>query len=246
MAIHIGIQVYTVRDHAEKDLEGTLAALAQAGYEGVQFAGYYGYSPEQLEAMLSRCGLKAAGTHVGLEALTGSVPEQIRYAKALGIPDITIAGTSRHPINRPEVTDEVAGIQKQLAAAGLGLSYHNHYHEFETSGGAYPLDDFFRTLPEVGMELDTYWCAYAGVNPLDYMRLNAGRLRHIHIKDMKEKPDERRVNANIGEGILPVADFLAAAQKQGVEWAFVEMDRTDGDSLECAAVSRRNLRAMGY
>lgn len=246
MAIHIGIQVYTVRDHAKQDLEATLTAIAEAGYEGVQFAGYYGYSPEALDVMLRRLRLKAAGTHVPLETLAVSVPLQARYAKTLGIPDITISGTAAGHIDRPEAIETTGRIRQQLDEEGLPLSYHNHYHEFEGSAGEYPLDTYFHALPGVGMELDTYWCAYAGVDPIAYMERNAGRLRHIHIKDMKREPEERKINANIGAGILPIADYLRTAEKIGVQWAFVEMDRCDGDSLECARISRENLRAMGY
>lgn len=246
MSVKIGIQVYTVRDHAAEDLEGTLKKLAEYGYEGVQFAGYYDFRPEQLQQMLDRYGLKAPSTHVALSPLAENTPIQIAYAKALGMQDITISSAQTSPLTSPETFETVRRIQKQAQAAGLTVGFHNHYHEFAKENGEYKLDIFYRSLPGVRMELDTYWCAYAGVDPVEYMKQHKDRLSHIHIKDMKENPDERQVNANIGEGCLDIRKYLDTAGSYGVEWAFVEMDRCDGDSLECARISRRNLTKMGY
>ena len=42
--IPIALQLYSIRHDCEKDLPGTLKAVARMGYDGVEFAGYYGYS----------------------------------------------------------------------------------------------------------------------------------------------------------------------------------------------------------
>ncbi|GJM68777.1 hypothetical protein HMSSN036_09930 [Paenibacillus macerans] len=38
----VGLQLYTVRDHLERDFEGTLRKVAELGYKGVEFAGFTG------------------------------------------------------------------------------------------------------------------------------------------------------------------------------------------------------------
>ena len=38
----IAIQVYSVRDEATKDFEGTMRSLKEMGYDGVELAGLYG------------------------------------------------------------------------------------------------------------------------------------------------------------------------------------------------------------
>ena len=55
----IGIQLYTVRSLTEKDLAGTLAKLAAIGYTEVEFAGYFGKTPEQVRGMLIANGLSS-------------------------------------------------------------------------------------------------------------------------------------------------------------------------------------------
>ena len=47
----IGVQVYSVRDHAEKDFRATLAKIKEFGYDGVEFAGYFGKSAKEIKEM---------------------------------------------------------------------------------------------------------------------------------------------------------------------------------------------------
>ena len=47
----IALQLYSVRDFAEKDMRGTLQKVKALGYDGVEFAGLYGCAPEEVKAM---------------------------------------------------------------------------------------------------------------------------------------------------------------------------------------------------
>lgn len=247
MSIQIGLQLYTIRDHAEKDPEASLRAVAEMGYKGVEFAGYYGYKPAELRALLDRFGLAAAGAHVGLELLEKDPALQFEYAEALGLRTVTIPWLEPDLLLAAETFEKVEKIRLAAKARGLKLAFHNHNREFApANGGGVKLDAFLSGAAGVGLELDTYWAAEAGADPFAWMRKYAGRLSAIHIKDMYEDPARRERNANIGEGCLDIAGYLKTAGSFGVEWAFVEMDAADGDSLECAAVSRKNLTKMGF
>src|SRR5271165_6373891 len=63
----IGLQLYTVRDDCAKDFPGVLKAVAKMGFSGVEFAGYYGRSAEELRQMLDDDNLKCYGSHVTLD-----------------------------------------------------------------------------------------------------------------------------------------------------------------------------------
>ncbi len=60
----IGLQLYSVRKQCEKDLPGVLKAVAEMGYEGVEFAGYYDRTADELKKLLDGNGLKCCGTHL--------------------------------------------------------------------------------------------------------------------------------------------------------------------------------------
>src|SRR5450830_1627547 len=67
----VGIQLYTLRDDARRDLERTLGDIAQAGYKDVELLSSmnnFGMPPARLRAILDRNGLRAPSTHVGREA----------------------------------------------------------------------------------------------------------------------------------------------------------------------------------
>ena len=57
--IQVGVQLYSVRKRCEEDLVGTLKAIKEMGYAGVEFAGYYGKSANELKAIRGDLGLVA-------------------------------------------------------------------------------------------------------------------------------------------------------------------------------------------
>jgi len=83
--IPVGLQLYSVRADCGRDLPGTLEAVAKMGYEGVEFAGYYGRSAKDLRKLLDDNGLKCCGTHTQLDTLLGdNLAPTIEFNKTLG------------------------------------------------------------------------------------------------------------------------------------------------------------------
>ena len=58
-----GIQLYSVRDLAEKDLSAAVKHVAELGYSSVEFAGFFGHSPEEVNEMLRENNLRVSSTH---------------------------------------------------------------------------------------------------------------------------------------------------------------------------------------
>src|SRR5690242_14960423 len=59
----IGLQLYTVRDVAAKDLTGTLAKLQAIGYREVETAGFYGKSGKEMRKVLADHGMTAPSAY---------------------------------------------------------------------------------------------------------------------------------------------------------------------------------------
>jgi sugar phosphate isomerase/epimerase len=64
-------------------LAKALKKIAEIGFEGVEFAGYYGATPAELKAMLADAGLVAVGTHVGNDRYGFNVKENKFDAEVL-------------------------------------------------------------------------------------------------------------------------------------------------------------------
>ena len=132
-------------------------------------------------------------------------------------------------------------------AAGLGFAYHNHEFEFTPlpDGGG---ETFFDILIEetdpdlVGLEIDVYWAAHAGVGPTRLLRELQGRAPLIHLKDMASGPD--RADAPAGEGILRWDEILPAATAAGATWWIIEQDNP-ADPIADALLAVRNVDRMG-
>ena len=59
----VGIQLDGVKEAMKADFEGTLKAIADMGYEYVEFAGYHGRSAEEIKTILDSLGLKCISVH---------------------------------------------------------------------------------------------------------------------------------------------------------------------------------------
>ena len=112
----------------------------------------------------------------------------------------------------------------------MRLGYHNHAFEFEPLDGTTVWDVLLAELPpEIELELDVYWAAVGGRDPVAEIQANSDRVRLLHMKDMA--PGAEPHDAPAGHGVLPFPEIVEAARSAGVDWFVVEQDEPD-DALE--------------
>lgn len=212
-ATPIGIQLYTVADHAKADLPGTLKALRAMGYGAVELAGLWGHSPQAWRAMLTRAGLQARSAHVAFDGDAVNLGDGIaRVAGALAPIGIRTAVMSFPPpiaglergagedffaycarlADRSSADDwrriaDLLNVKGRiLAQSGLRIAYHNHNIELAPKGAACGLEILIRNTDPalVDFELDVGWVKAAGQDPGDWLTRFPGRFRLMHVKDL--------------------------------------------------------------
>ena len=248
--IPIALQLYTVREDADKDFAGTIRKVAGIGYGAVEFAGYGGLSMRELTGLLSENHLRVAGSHVGIDQLQSDIAKVIDENLALGSNYVVV------PYLGEEWRQGAAGYKKTAAALngfgetlnshGLTLAYHNHDFEFKTQdNGELGIDILLGNTDPilVKAEVDTYWVLAAGQDPVAFIKKHSGRVPLLHIKD-RDTTDGSF--APIGTGDLPLDEIVAAAPSVGTEYLIVEQDMTKGPALEAVTLSYNNLKARGY
>lgn len=238
----LGIQLYTLRDLLKDDFEGTIAALAQIGYQEVEFAGLYGRAAGDVRKVLDRHKLKAPSGHYGIPAITDTLEQTIAEAKTLGHRYVVVPWLPeevRNPDGYARSADTFNEAGERLRKAGLTLGYHNHWFEFDAlEGGRCGYDILLdRTRRElVVMELDLFWIRKGGRDALSYFANHPGRFRMVHVKDMAA--DGAMVD--VGQGAMDWPTLLEAAKRAGVEHRFVEHD----EAKDPLAFARSSFRFM--
>lgn len=247
----VGAQLYTVREFTRTpdDIAQTLRRIKEIGYDYVQLSALGPIDPAELRRMLDGEGLGACATHVSYQRLRDDLPALIEEHRILGCRHVGL-GSLPHDMHDAagyaRFAREGSEIARQLAAAGLTFSYHNHASEFQKHGGRLGMEILYEDSdPALFLaEIDTYWVQYGGGDPAAWIRRLEGRQRLVHFKDMAVV-DNQPVMAEVGEGNLNWPEILRACQEAGVEWYLVEQDVCARDPFESLAISLRNLRAMG-
>lgn len=262
----IALQVYSVRDEAQADFEGTMRLVKEMGYDGVELAGTYDLgSAVACKKILDEVGLELVSAHVNLDLLED--PAVLDDYARTGMKYIAIPWMEA-PKDREALDAAVARIHAiavNCKARGMQLLYHNHDFEFGKIGGAYILDTYYGTIPAdlLQTELDTCWVNVGGENPADFVRKYSGRSPVVHLKDFvggktenmyaligtdaaKEDSKGKFAFRSVGAGVQDIPAILAAAGDAGAHWVVVEQDSpTEGKTpLECAKMSIDYLKSL--
>jgi sugar phosphate isomerase/epimerase len=244
MGQRVALQLYTVRDETARDFVGTLRSVAQIGYAGVEFAGYGNMTSQALAALLREIGLQAVSSHVRLDALQDELlDEAIRYCKDIGCSHLVLPWLAEEWRTREgmqALAPRLNTIGKRCQEQGLIFAYHNHNFEFTHVDGGSLFDTLLQaTDPSlVKIELDVYWAAFAGVDPVAFLQAHADRIALIHMKDMASD----RSMTEVGKGILDMQSIDAFAQTHSL-WRIVEHDHPNIPSLESAKISLEYFRS---
>ena len=253
----IGLQLYTVRDHLEKDLEGTLKRVAEIGYREVELGGFdfYKKKPAEFRRILNDYGLKAISRHLTTAQLKSDLEKHIAEAKESGVTYIGLSSLEEQDRKSLEAVKRDAEwfnqIGKSVSGAGCRFFYHGHNFDYAKVDGAVIYDELIRrTDPKlVNFELDCFWCVRAGKDPADYFHRFLGRFPQLHIKDLKPgfpptTGEGPAAFTEVGQGIIDWKKIFRAAREGGLKHFYVEQDECDRDSLESAKISYTYLHNL--
>ena len=235
-----GIQLYSVRDLTEKNMDEALRQVSELGYKFVEFAGFFGIPAEEIKAMLDKYGLKVSGTHTGWKEISEHFEETVAYHKIIGNKNIIIPGGDFSDQTKLDaLIDMINEFQPKLAAEGITLGYHNHHKEFLPNKDGSNIEDQLIYRTNVMLEIDTYW-AYVGMkNPVALLERLGDRVKVIHVKD----GDSEGNGTPLGMGTAPVADVYAKALEMGLPMV-VESETCKPDGMTEAKICIEYLKSL--
>jgi sugar phosphate isomerase/epimerase len=241
----IGLQLYTVRELMKQDFDGTIAGVAKIGYKEVEFAGYFGKSPQDVRKILDSNKLTSPSQHVSYEIVEKKWAETLETAQAIGQKFVVCPWIEIPQRTEPDGWKRAAALFNHAGEAaqkaGIQFAYHNHAFEFEPSkalGGKLPYDFLLaETDPKlVKMEMDLCWITVGGHDPVEYFNRYPGRFPLVHVKDWSTKPPANDYDGatgpasksghlvDPGQGEVDFKRVFAQSGKGGIQHYFVEND----------------------
>lgn len=224
---NIGIQLYSIRDMMSKNMEASLAKVAEIGFKEVEFFNYYDRSANDVKAMLDANGLMTPSIHVDIAQLRGdNLKREIEYANTLGQEYITLAWLGEENRKSMDQYKEHAAlfqtVGEECNKAGLKFAYHNHEFEFIEFDGVKPYEMLLEQLSGdiMLMEMDLHWIIVANEDPFKYFAKYPGRFPMCHVKDR----DMNGNMVNVGKGAIDFNAIFAKASQAGLKHFFVEHD----------------------
>ena len=274
MALPVAVQVYSVRDSAEANLADTLKKIKEMGYQGVEFAGLYGLSPDYVKGLCDGIGLVPVSAHIPLDEMLADPDKTFSdYAKIgckfAAVPYVT-------PERRPgaekfeETIRQIAELGRCAKKYGITLLYHNHDFEFTKVDGEYGLDILYKEVsPDyLQTELDLCWVNVGGEEPSAFLRKYTGRAPVVHLKDFhmsgklpkhlyaligieeEEKEEEPSTFEfrPVGHGMQNMPEILKACTDAGASWVVVEQDEPSMglSRMDSIKASREYLASQGW
>lgn len=246
----IGVQLYTLRDDLQQDFEGTLVKVAALGYQEIELVSLHGQSPRAARMLFDRYGLRPIGYQYQSTELRNGWQQKLEVANELGLHYVICAYIPAQERQSLDDYKKLADGLNQAAEAakrqGLKFAYHNHDFEFWKMEGEVPYDLLLASTDPnlVQFEIDAYWIAKGGQDPIAYFDRAPNRFSLLHLKDMDASPS--RGITEVGRGILDFKRLLARAEQIGIKHYFAEQDYTPGPPLESLALSYDYLQALTW
>jgi sugar phosphate isomerase/epimerase len=251
-SIPVGLELYSVRDELKRDPEGTVRAVAQMGYQGVEFyAPYFEWTEaqtKQMKKLLDELGIRCFSTHNDSSYLRKDKIERAREMNLiLGSKYVVMAWSDPKTglDGWKGIAESLNFAADQLEPSGLKAGYHNHQQEFIRVENQRPIEILAKnTKPSIMLQLDVGTCMEAGSDPVAWIRANPGRIRSLHLKDWSRDP-AKGYKVLFGEGSADWKAIFAAAERVGgVEYYLMEQEGSELSELDTARECLKSYRGI--
>lgn len=250
-----GIQLWSVRDDMAKDPKGVLKQLAAAGYKQIEsFEGdkgiFWGMSNTEFKAYMDELGMNLVSSHCDIKK---DFEKKAAEAAAIGMKYLIAPyiGPQKTMADWKKTTDEFNRLGGICQKNGIRFAYHNHDYSFKELEGKKPQDFMLENTDPalVDFEMDIYWVATAGQDPIAYLQKYPNRFRLCHVKDRKKgvAADVKEASCDLGTGSIDFPKVLKVAKDNGMNYFIVEQELWDNSTpLKSAEADAAYLKQLVF
>ncbi len=246
--IPIGTQLYCIREQLDEEVRGPMAALAEMGYEAVEFANYHGLTAPEWRTILDDNGLQACGTHILIETLEGEELEKtVAFNQTIGNPNLIVRSMKEEAYADRDALlktcERYNKIAESLKPYDMRTGFHNHADIFKKIDDEYLWNIFAdHTSKDVILQLDTGNASHVeGVDVVELLKRNAGRTVTTHVKPFSTENED----AFIGEDQLDWPQIFELYQTvAGTEFYIIEYEKPAFPPLEALKANLDIVKGM--
>ncbi len=256
----LAVQLYSLRQYAEKDFVAVLKRVADIGYKAVEPAGFWNLSPAEFKKIIDDLGLKVYSSHSPWARTVEDVPAIVDTLGVLGIKQ-ACCGYGPDDFKDIDAIKKTAENTNKMIEAfkaqGITLFQHNHYWEFERIDGRLKYDIYLDYCSDIKFEIDSFWSTNKGTeDPVEMLKKYADRTIQLHMKDgvcKQNASNDGLVNGLIdmkidllplGTGTLPIKELVANAPEQ-CETVVVELDYCEVEMWKAIEESYKFMTSNG-
>ena len=233
----IGLQLYSLRN--EFKAEGAEPIFSKIKEWGITLLeqgneATLGYSNAEYVELLDRYDLKMVSASASFEELEKDPQKVLRSAKGLGaeyvvcfwIPHRDTIFTIKETDRAIKVFNEAGKVMK---SEGITFAYHPHGYEFRPYEDALLLDHMIKNAYHFEFEMDVYWFAHAGEDPIKWLKKYPDKFKLLHLKDCQKGTkgnlngtSDVETNVTLGSGQIDIEAIVQEARKMEIKYMFIE------------------------
>jgi len=235
-----GVVSYTFRNQFREDVPGTLDIIRDMGFSNIEFSNLFGLTASEMRELLDDREMICTSYGVSYDDLVNDTDRVAEEANTLGAKYVRVAWIPHDsPFDIDDARKAVSDFNeagKKLREHGLYFSYHNHGYEFSPYEGGTLFDYIVQNSdPDyVNFEMDVFWVAHPGHDPVELLETYPDRFTLVHLKDLKEDASHdysggapAEYDVPLGTGQIDFQAFLEAAQNSSIEYFYIEDESAD-------------------
>jgi sugar phosphate isomerase/epimerase len=248
-----GLQLYSIRDAMAADAKDTLKQLSTFGYKQVQsFVGskgmFWGMTPQDFKSYISDLGMTIHSSHCLPDA---TWEKKCADAAAIGMSYLIYPweGAGKTIEDYKKIAEELNQSGVIAKKHGIRVAFHNHDYTFKAQNGIFGQDTLMQNTDAslVDYEMDMYWVAAAGQNPIDWFKKYPNRFVSGHVKDRKIGAVGNDASCVLGTGSIDYKKILKVAKKSGMKYYNVEQEKwEEGTPIHCAQMNALYLKKLKF
>ncbi|GFH91971.1 inosose dehydratase [Lachnospiraceae bacterium] len=267
----------------ENTFEQCVSEMALAGFTGSEVGNKYPRDTEALKKALQLRGMEICNQWFSCFLLTKPLEEverefrnQLSYLKTMGAKIIGVSEQShsvqgmvdtpifghKYVMNDKEWEVFCKGLNRlgKIAKEEYGISLTFHHHMGTVVQDEAEVDRMMENTDSeyVSLLFDTGHFAYCGVSPLKMVKKYTGRIKHVHLKDIRKEVVEKVKAENLsfldgvrlgtftvpGDGCIdfdPIFKVLEVSGYEGYMLVEAEQDPAKANPLEYAIKARKYI-----